>query len=62
MPGFISKYNAYNKLLMDIMKSELPLETKREITHAMSQENILDGTAKGKELFKQARKANKQRR
>ncbi len=62
MPGFMSRFNAYNKLLADIMKSELPLETKREITRDMSKENILDGTAKGKELFKQARKANKQRR
>ncbi|EFI34103.1 hypothetical protein Dthio_PD1443 [Desulfonatronospira thiodismutans ASO3-1] len=62
MPSSRAKYNAYNKLLVDIMKSELPLETKREITHAMSQENILNGTAKGKQLFKQAKKANKQRR
>ena len=62
MPSSKSKYNAYNKLLADIMKSELPIEIKREITRDMSKENILDGTAKGKELFKEAKKANKQRR
>lgn len=62
MAGSRAKYNAYNKLIVDIMNSELPHDIKREITHEMSKGGILDATAKGKKLFKQARKANKKRR